>query len=92
MDSTVSISDLVARLYNRIEGEGSELLIFDLNHGVWAENLLKLDYDESIKHAIRESPGNYALSVVGNRETQTAQVSEKRRDAGGISERALELE
>ena len=91
IDATVNISDLVTRLYGRLDEPGSELVIFDTNRGSWTENLLKLDYEESLESALRSTSGEYGITVVSNRKTKTPQLREWRRDESGVKERDLDL-
>lgn len=92
IDATVRISDLISRLYGRLEGGGNELLIFDTNRGNWTEDLLKLDYEKQLESALQHSSHSYTITLVSNRETQTPQIQEWRHDGSGVRKQNLDLQ
>ncbi len=92
IDATVKISLLITSLYERVEDNGSELVVFDVNREAWMENLINRDFEAALEPALRNEKLAYDLTVVTNDSPQSAQVvaesrhgSELRREVLGLS-------
>ena len=92
IDDTVDISELVTRLYRRLDDEGSELLIFDANRSTWTENLLKLDYERSLETSLKSASRAYTTTLVSNRQTKTSRLQEWRHSSSEVTKRDLDLQ
>jgi alpha-beta hydrolase superfamily lysophospholipase len=67
VDATVSVPELVNGLFNRLAGNGHELVLFDINHMANIEPLLKWD-PSTILAALKADPDRiYTLSLLSNR-------------------------
>jgi alpha-beta hydrolase superfamily lysophospholipase len=91
IDATVKISNLLDSLYDRLEGEGNELVVYDVNRHAWMESLLKDDYEKAFRSLIEEPPGNFDTILVTNRGSGTRNLSEIKCGRHERSERELDL-
>lgn len=75
VDATVSAPALINGLFNRLPEGGHELVIFDINESANIEFLMKWD-PSSMLEALQANPNRkFTLSMVGNRYSNTAEVS-----------------
>ncbi len=91
IDATVKISNLLDCLYDRLEGEGNELVVYDVNRHAWMESLLKDDYEKAFHSLINEPPGNFGITLISNRRSGTRKLSEIKCGNHQRSERELDL-
>lgn len=91
IDATVKISNLLDCLYHRLEGEGNELVVFDVNRHAWIESLLKDDYEKAFQSLINEPPGNFGITLISNRTSGTRKLSEIKCGQHERSEREFDL-
>lgn len=90
LDSTVSTPAVVRALFGQLPDNGSELVLFDINRQNLLAPLFTTDADGMLD-ALRPEGGHWTLTVIGNRDTGTLQVAERRHARGGVQERPLPL-
>jgi len=75
VDSTVSVSAVIDKLYHRLPKAKHTLVLFDINHNFDRNHLLKQGVLESIQ-ALRETPthANYTLELISNIHTKNRKV------------------
>jgi alpha-beta hydrolase superfamily lysophospholipase len=91
VDSTVVVSDLIARLFDRLNPGSSELLLFDINRVEWYEDVIDLSFEERIFPAMRDSSLGFSLAVVTNDDVDSGSLVLRHREPDGYSEKALGL-
>jgi alpha-beta hydrolase superfamily lysophospholipase len=82
VDATVLAPALVENLFDRLEPGPHELVLFDINHISGIEPLLAWSPDAMVALLQRNAGRRFALSVVTNRQTQSAEVIERRWQPG----------
>jgi hypothetical protein len=94
VDATVLAPALVENLFDRLDPGPHELVLFDINHISGIEPLLAWSPDAMVALLQRNAGRRFALSVVTNRQTQSAEVIERRWQPGrdGPSETPLGLQ
>ncbi len=92
-DATVSTPALVRGLFDRLEQNGSELVLFDLNRAEGIEPFLKSPPSPSLAELVAPGAHPFRFTVVTNTSVVSAQVRAVTRDAGGTESvvRALDL-
>jgi alpha-beta hydrolase superfamily lysophospholipase len=91
VDSTVDVTDLIARLFDRLEPGTSELLLFDINRGEWYEDLLDRSFEARVLPALRDSSLGFTLALVTNAEGGRKDLVLQVRDGDRYTERPLGL-
>jgi alpha-beta hydrolase superfamily lysophospholipase len=66
IDFTVSARAVVDALYDRLEDNGSELVLFDVNRAANVEDLLRERADTAVERLLPPGPRKYRSSVIGN--------------------------
>jgi alpha-beta hydrolase superfamily lysophospholipase len=66
IDSTVSADAVVTALYNRLEGNGSELVLFEANRASSATILLRESAIVAADRMVGPAPRTYTVTIVGN--------------------------
>ncbi len=66
VDDTVLVGELIKRLYNRIESEGSEIVFFDVNHTTELDGFLARDYKDQLRRLMKGDNLKYAVTRVRN--------------------------
>lgn len=66
VDATVSTPALVSGLFERLPGNGHELVLFDVNRVEGIEPLMKRNPDEIIREIKQDADRNFILSIVTN--------------------------
>ena len=77
VDATVVTGAVVDRLYGRLRGNGSALVIFDLNRVSGAAPLLQPEMQGLVKRLFLGQQRQYRLSVVTNASPETLDVVER---------------
>lgn len=90
IDATVKVSQLMSSLFGRLEPNGSELLVFDINRAGWMENLLKLDFEKALLPAFEREDLPYELILVTNAEGDSHQVEARSREGNKVREEDIE--
>lgn len=78
-DSTVKTSATVNRLYGRLEKEGSELVIFDVNRSHQLISFIPAATDSPLEQLEASIDLPYRLTVITNDTSDSAQIEEKSR-------------
>lgn len=74
VDATVNAPALVSNLFNRLRPGENELVLFDINRQAGIESLLRWQPDAMLS-ALQQSPrDSFALTLVTNRDRQSAEV------------------
>jgi alpha-beta hydrolase superfamily lysophospholipase len=66
VDSTVDTWSTVDALFGRLQDNGSELVLFDVNRSAVAAGFLKSDFDERLAALLARTGRHFALSLVTN--------------------------
>ena len=82
VDKTVVTSAVLDDLYEKFPDNGSELVLFDVNHTGELEEYILPKHKLLLKRAMNESAGTYAVSVLTNRGENDPGVLELRQAAG----------
>ena len=92
-DATVETSATVERLYDRLESEGSELVIFDVNRFDELAPWIPAATDSPLERLEASTELPYRLTVITNRSPDTAEMMEKSRAprAHAIESRPLRM-
>jgi alpha-beta hydrolase superfamily lysophospholipase len=82
VDATVVTSDIVDRLYERLPGNGSELVVFDVNRGGVLEHFVRPQHNALMDQLRASGPKDYSLTLVSNAGPATNGVAAYLRAAG----------
>ena len=66
VDSTVSAQAVRSNLFDRLPDNGSELLLFDVNHAAYVGPLLRPAAAEALRKLLPSGPRHYRIGVVTN--------------------------
>ena len=82
VDKTVVTSAVLDDLYEKLPDNGSELVLFDVNHTGELEEYIQPRHKLLLKRVMNEGSGKYAVSVLTNRGENDPGVLELRQAAG----------
>ena len=82
VDSTVSAPAVVAGLFDHLPANGSELVLFDINHAAYVGPLVRPSAQRALEGLLPRSPRRYALSVVTNAGPGSQETIRRRFAAG----------
>lgn len=82
LDSTVSTAAVIDQIYQRLPGNGSELVLFDINRHTALGLLFRPQSDTALERLLPEAPRDYKLTVVANRDPSTDEVVARVTEAG----------
>ena len=93
VDATVDGQALVSTLFARLPGNGSELVLFDVNRATPFDILLSPSAQQQLSSMLPNGAQRYRITVIGNAAGEP-RVSENVRPAGevGTSSRLLDIE
>ena len=89
MDSTVSTSAIVSRLYDRLPANGSELVLFDVNRAVKFGQLLRRSADTALARLLPPAVRPYRVTIITNGDSDEA--VERTIEAGTLNEHTRPL-
>jgi alpha-beta hydrolase superfamily lysophospholipase len=89
VDSTVVVSNLITALFDRLDCDESELLLFDVNRSAWVEDLLDLSFEHRVIPALQNSGLRFRLSLVTNETNESDGLVIRTRDGNSLEERAI---
>ncbi|MGH9369083.1 MAG: alpha/beta hydrolase [Thermoanaerobaculia bacterium] len=81
-DATVSTGAVAWKLYDVLEENGSELVLFDVNRGAAVRPFLRPSEEELLVKLAAPGRRRYTLTVIANAGPDTSQVAERRTAAG----------
>jgi len=92
VDKTVKTSAVLDSLYEKLPDNGSELVMFDVNHMGMLDDYILPGHKLLLNRIMNEGSGKYAVSVVTNRAGNDPGVLELRQAAGipGFVSRSLQ--
>jgi alpha-beta hydrolase superfamily lysophospholipase len=93
MDATVLADAVVSKLYDALEENGSELVLFDLNRIASARPFIKPGDETFLARLVPPGKRRYTLTVVTNASPETLEVVARSTSAGSdtLTERPLHL-
>jgi len=93
VDATVLTDAVAARLFDRLEANGSELVLFDVNRSATARPFLEPSSERLLARLVSPQSRRYTLTVIANASPKTLEVVERSTPAGKTSaaDRALSL-
>ena len=86
MDFTVSTSAIISALYDRLPGNGSELVLFDVNRTVKFDALLRPSANTALATLLPTRARNYRTTIVTNADVPNGEEVERRVEAGEVTE------
>jgi alpha-beta hydrolase superfamily lysophospholipase len=92
-DATVVTDAVAARLFDRIESSGSELVVFDVNRCATARPFLEPSSAQLLGRLAAPQARRYTLTVISNASPSTLEVVERSTPAGktAVADRPLSL-
>ena len=81
VDDTVLAEDLITRLYDRLDSNGSEVVFFDVNHSAKLDGLLTRDHQEQLERLMQSSMLKYTVTRITNRDPDSPLVQAEMRAA-----------
>jgi len=91
MDSTVSTPSVIRALYNFLPENGSELILFDINHAVSVSPLFRPSSYMAINQLLPAAPRRFTSTVITNASATSLEMVTKSLYAGEIQERIQPL-
>ena len=88
LDATVSTSAVIDSLYRNLPANGSELVLFDVNHRAGVGPIIRPEQANVLASLLPPAPRQFAVTVVGNA-AEDASTDEARTVAAGASETQL---
>ena len=85
LDATVSTRAVVDSLYRNLPANGSELVLFDVNHRAGVAPIIRPEQANVLASLLPPAPRQFAVTVVGNA-TDDAATDEARTIAAGATE------
>jgi alpha-beta hydrolase superfamily lysophospholipase len=85
MDFTVSTSAIVSDLYAHLPANGSELVLFDVNHNTKFGPLLRTTSNIVLNRLLPNPPRRFTTTIVGNAAPDRSEVVERVMDAGATA-------
>ena len=90
IDATVVVPKLITVLFDRLPpGGASELVLFDVNHVAWLDNLVNLSFERAIRPRLERKDLPFALTLIVNAATNSLAVKAQTRAGGSWTEVAL---
>lgn len=86
MDSTVSTRAVVNALYNHLPKNGSEVVLFDLNHAANIGLLLRTSSYTALARLLPPPPRNYSVTIITNVSAKSDQTMALTTLAGQVNE------
>ena len=93
VDFTVSTRAIITALYEQLPNNGSELVLFDINHNAQLGPLIRARASNMLSRILPEPPRAFRTAIITNVNPTTNKVLERVTDAGSTKdqERALGL-
>lgn len=91
VDFTVSTRAIVNALYQNLPAQGSELVLFDINHNTLIGPLLRPNAETVLARMVPDAPRSFRMTVITNESPASAQVVERVTEAGARSEQVRPL-
>ena len=91
VDFTVSTRAIVTALYLNLPANGSELVLFDINHNTKIGPLLRPTAETVLSRLVPDAPRTFRMTVVTNENANSAQVVERVTEAGARAEQVRAL-
>jgi len=88
MDSTVSTRAVVTALYNHLPKNGSEVVLFDLNHAANIGLLLRTSSYTALTRLLPPAPRNYSVTIITNASAESDETIALTTLAGQVNETA----
>lgn len=82
VDSTVSTRAIVTALYNRLPENGSEIVLFDLNHAVRFNSLLRRTSYTALARLLTAPPRAYQTTIITNANSASTDMEIRTTPAG----------
>lgn len=74
VDSTVVVPKLITVLFDRLQGSGNELFLFDINRSGTMANLVNLSFEKKILPILRKAGTAYKFSILQNAAADSPRV------------------
>ena len=90
IDATVVVPQLLTVLFDRLPpGGASELVLFDVNHVAWLDNLVNLSFEKAIRPRLDRKDLPFKLTLVVNAASNSLAVKAQTRAGNSWTEQAL---
>jgi alpha-beta hydrolase superfamily lysophospholipase len=91
IDATVVVPKLITVLFDRLQpGSSSELVLFDVNHVAWLDNLVNLSFEQKIRPLLQRNDLPFKLTLVVNAAPDSLAVKAQTRSGKMLSELPLD--
>ena len=74
IDNTISAEAVVTALYSKLDANGSQLVVYDINRNSTIGHLMKTNPGDIEEYFLSQAPLQYGVTIVGNRNQQTYEV------------------
>ncbi|QRG06380.1 alpha/beta fold hydrolase [Xanthobacter dioxanivorans] len=91
LDHTVSTRAVIEQLHARLDDNGSELVLFDINRGGQFEELLTRTADSALSRLLPPAPRRFRTAVIANASTTTEDMEARETPAGSTQETVTSL-
>jgi alpha-beta hydrolase superfamily lysophospholipase len=91
VDFTVSTRAIISALYEHLPGNGSELVLFDVNRNAKLGLLLRASTNNVMDRLLAEPPRRFRTTIITNAGSDTSEVVERVTEAGAMTEQSREL-
>lgn len=91
MDSTVSTRAIITALYNRLPANGSEIVLFDLNHAVRFNLLLRRTSYTALSRLLPAPPRLYRTTIITNVNSDSTEMEIRTMPAGKTEQTVEDL-
>ena len=91
VDATVTAADLVDRVFEELPAGGHELVVFDINRHALLQSLIAEGPRTAFDREVGVPALSFDLTVVANRDAESADVAAYQRPAGGTDTTSIEL-
>jgi alpha-beta hydrolase superfamily lysophospholipase len=90
IDATVIVPKLITVLFDRLPpGNASELVLFDVNHVAWLDNLMSRSFEREIRPRLERKDLPFTLTLVRNTDARSLSVKAMTRAGDTWTETAL---
>ncbi len=91
IDATVVVPKLITVLFDRLPARGpSELVLFDVNHVAWLDNLINQAFEQKIRPLLQRQDLPFTLTLVVNSAPESLAVTAQTRAGQRFTEVALD--
>ena len=91
VDATVVVPVLIASLFDRLEPNAHELVLFDINRVGWLENVVDVSFEHEVLPRLKRTDLPFKLTLVTNANAESYEVVARTRDGEKWDDTAIGL-